>query len=230
MAAFGHEDIGGLDVAMNNALRMSSVEGIGDFDGELQQDIGLKRVAGDLVLEGHAFEILHDDEGLAGGFVDFMDGADVGVIQRRGGAGFTLEAFERLRVGGDVRGKEFESDEAAKLDVFGLVNNAHAAAAQLVDDAVVGDGLADHGGNSPEEWYGAGKRKSKRRPETEYAMRFHTSEAGQKFPARHWGGPSLASKERTRNLGQRAYHACLELVASMSTPHVPYSLPHPGPC
>ena len=34
MAAFGDEDIGGLDVAMDDALGVSGVEGVGNFDGE----------------------------------------------------------------------------------------------------------------------------------------------------------------------------------------------------
>ena len=59
---------------------------------------------------------------------------------------FTLKSFEGLRIGGNVFGKELERDEAAELDVFGLVDNTHASAAEFVDDAVMGDGLTDHGG------------------------------------------------------------------------------------
>ena len=45
---------------------------------------------------------------------------------------------------GDVFGEELEGDEAAELDVFGLVDHAHAAAAEFFEDAIVRDGLADH--------------------------------------------------------------------------------------
>ena len=39
--------------------------------------------------------------------------------------------------------QEFQRDEATKLGVLSLVNHTHAATAQLLDDAVVGDGLTD---------------------------------------------------------------------------------------
>jgi hypothetical protein len=42
---------------------------------------------------------------------------------------FALETGECLRVGGDFRRQELESDEAMKPVVFGLIDNAHSAAA-----------------------------------------------------------------------------------------------------
>ena len=55
-----------------------------------------------------------------------------------------LEAGQSLRVSGDFIGQELQSDEAAELDVLSLVDHTHPAAAELLDDAVVRDGLADH--------------------------------------------------------------------------------------
>jgi hypothetical protein len=49
-----------------------------------------------------------------------------------------------LRIFGDLVGQKLESDEAAELDVFGLVDHTHAAAAEFLDDTIVRDGLADH--------------------------------------------------------------------------------------
>ena len=59
---------------------------------------------------------------------------------------FALEAGQRLRILGHFIGQELEGDEAVQPSVLGLVDDTHAAAAQLLDDAVVGDGLADHQG------------------------------------------------------------------------------------
>jgi hypothetical protein len=45
---------------------------------------------------------------------DLVDGADIGMVQGRGGLGFTPEAFQRLRVLGDVVGQELEGNEATE--------------------------------------------------------------------------------------------------------------------
>jgi hypothetical protein len=50
-----------------------------------------------------------------------------------------------LRVFGYVVGQELEGNKATELHIFCLVDNAHAAATKFLDDAVVRDGLADHG-------------------------------------------------------------------------------------
>ena len=43
-------------------------------------------------------------------------------------------------------GQEFQRNEAAKLDVFGFVDYAHAATTKLFDHSIVRDGLSDHCG------------------------------------------------------------------------------------
>ena len=75
---------------------------------------------------------------------DFVDGADVGMVQGRSGLGFALETVERLAILGQVFGQELQRDEAAQGCVFGFVDDTHPAAAQLFDNAVVRDGFADH--------------------------------------------------------------------------------------
>ena len=49
---------------------------------------------------------------------------------------------------GDFVRQELQGDEAMEASVLGLVNHTHPAAAELLDDAVVRDGLADHCGNA----------------------------------------------------------------------------------
>ena len=144
-ATFGDEDIGGLDVAVNDAGAVSGVERVGDFDADFEKAIEFERAAGDDVLESRTVEKLHGDEGAAVVFADVVDGADVGMIQRGSGASFALEAIERLRVASEIIGKKLESDEAAETRVFCFVNHAHATAAEFFDDAVVGNRLTDEG-------------------------------------------------------------------------------------
>ena len=98
---------------------------------------------GDAVLQRHAVQKLHGDEGLAVLLADVVNRADVGMVQRGRGLRFALKTVERLRIARDIFGQEFQRDEAVQARVLGLVDDAHAAAAELFDDAVVRDGLAD---------------------------------------------------------------------------------------
>src|SRR6202034_20464 len=75
---------------------------------------------------------------------DFVNSADVGMVQRGGSAGFASEAFQRLRVVGNIIRQEFQSDKTAEFEILGLINHNHPTAAELLDDAVVRDGLASH--------------------------------------------------------------------------------------
>jgi hypothetical protein len=67
------------------------------------------------------------------------------MIQRGDCLGFALKAAEGLLVAGNFVGKKLQSDEAFQARVFGFVNNAHTSAAEIFDDAVMGDGEANQG-------------------------------------------------------------------------------------
>ena len=41
----GNEDVGRLDVAMNDALRVGGVKGLGDLSSQIEQDLDLNRPA-----------------------------------------------------------------------------------------------------------------------------------------------------------------------------------------
>ena len=141
----GDENIGRLDVAVNDALGMRRFEPFGDLDAQFEQQIERKRLAVDAVLERFAFEALHREERLAFVLADFVDGANVGVIEGRSGARFALESLQRLVVLRQFLGQEFQRDEAAELDVFRLVHHTHPAAAEFFNDLIVRDRFADHG-------------------------------------------------------------------------------------
>jgi len=144
VAAGGDEKIGGLDVAMDDAGGVGGVEAVGNLDAPIEERFDVERAAGDIVFQSLAVEKFHGDEVAAFEFVNFVDGANIRVIQGGGGLRFTLETFQSLRVAGEIFGEKFERDEAAELGVFGFVDDAHSAAAEFFQDAVVGDGLADH--------------------------------------------------------------------------------------
>src|SRR5271169_5228995 len=141
---------------MDDSLAVGGVERIGHFDGQGEKAIEFHRAAVDEVLEGLAAEALHHDEEMALVLANFVDGADIGMVQRRCGPGFAAETLESLGVLRGIVGKKLESYEAAELSVFGFVDHTHAAAAKHFDDAVVRDGLADHVCLNMYEWALAG--------------------------------------------------------------------------
>jgi hypothetical protein len=57
--------------------------------------------------------------------------------------GFPMKPCECLRVTGNIFRRELEGDEPMQPQVLGLINDPHTPAAQLLDDAVMRDGLAD---------------------------------------------------------------------------------------
>ena len=62
---------------------------------------------------------------------DVVNRADVGMVQGGSGLGFAAEALKGLRIVGDVFRKEFQRDKTAEAGVFGLIDHAHPATAEL---------------------------------------------------------------------------------------------------
>ncbi len=144
VSTLGDENVCGLDVAVENALGVRRIQPVGHFDGQRQQGLQLQRTAHDRVLQRHAVQEFHGDESLAVLLINFVDGADVGMVERRCRLRLPLKAAERLRVAGNLSGKELERDEAVQLHILGFVHHAHTAAAKLFENAVMRESLADH--------------------------------------------------------------------------------------
>src|SRR5208337_5014829 len=98
VSALGYENIGGLDVAMDDARVMGSVQRLGDVNGQRQQRFRFQRTAADVMLQRHSIEKFHGNERSTVLLVNVVDGADVGMVQRRGGASFAPEALKRQPV------------------------------------------------------------------------------------------------------------------------------------
>ena len=130
---------------MHDALRMCSVQSIGHLHSQIEDFLDIQRLAPNQVLERLSLQQLHGDEGPAVSFVDLVDCADVWMIQRRCSKGFPLEAFASGRIPGQLFRQKLQGHMAAQLEVFRFVDHTHAAATKLFQDAVVGDGLPDHG-------------------------------------------------------------------------------------
>src|SRR6516164_4818639 len=96
MATLGDEDVGGLDVAMDDALCMRSVERVGDFDADIKQDFQVHWTTHDEVFKGLTIEKFHGDERHTVLLVNLVDSANVGVVQSRGCLCLSLESRQCL--------------------------------------------------------------------------------------------------------------------------------------
>ena len=97
------------------------------------------------MLQGLALEQLHRNERLAVLFADFVDGADVRMVQRGSSLRLTPKAFESCGSCAMSSGRNLSATDATEAVVFGFIDHTHPAAAEFFQDAVVRNGLADQG-------------------------------------------------------------------------------------
>src|SRR6266513_3737328 len=97
-----------------------------------------------VVLESAAFEHLHHNELLPLMLTDLVYRADVRMIERRGSTRFAQEALERALIFCQFLGQELQGHRSPQNKVFGTVNDSHAAASELFENAVVGHSRAKH--------------------------------------------------------------------------------------
>ncbi len=140
-----HDDVRRLDVAVDDAPLVCGGESLRDLDSDVERVIGSERAGRDLHLQVLSLNTLHRDEGPSVGLVDLEDRTDVGVVERGSGLRLLDEPFRGRGITGRVRGQELEGHRPFQPGVLGLVDDTHAAFAELLGDPVVGDGLADHG-------------------------------------------------------------------------------------
>jgi hypothetical protein len=102
-----------------------------------KQQVVSDRLHSEQIAQGLAFEQFHDDERVAVVLVDVVDGADVRMIQRGCGPRFPAKALQCMRIGADLLGEELHGHQARQLGVRRFEHDAHAAAAQCVENPVV---------------------------------------------------------------------------------------------
>src|SRR2546422_513629 len=68
--------------------------------------------------------------------VDFMNCANVGMVQSRSGLCFTAKAAQDLSIFGHFVGQKLQRNKAIEFGVLGFEYYAHPAGAQLLDDAI----------------------------------------------------------------------------------------------
>ena len=94
--ARGDEDVGGFDVAVDDARAMRGVQRVGNLDAHVEHRVQAQRTRGEPILQRRPLQILHDDERSPVLLADVVDRADIRVVQRRRGLRFPREPAQRL--------------------------------------------------------------------------------------------------------------------------------------
>ena len=83
-----------------------------------------------------AFDKLHREEAPILDITDLIDGDDVRVVERGGGARFLFEAAKRVGVARQLRTEQLHGDLSLEAAILREVHLAHAAAADEREDLV----------------------------------------------------------------------------------------------
>ena len=136
IAAMGHEDVGRLDIAVDDALGVRGFKRIGELHTEAERVIEPERAAHEQVAEHVPLEQLHHDERRVAVLAQVVDGADVGMIQGRRGPRLALEAGQVLAAG-ETRRERLDRDFSSELGIARPIHLTHSAFAKRRQDFVV---------------------------------------------------------------------------------------------
>ena len=140
LALLVDQDVGRLEVAVQDAPLVGVVHRLGRLGHQPRRGPRVVAVAVEPAGQAAAGDQLHAEVALAVVLADLVDRHDVGVVQRRDRLGLVLEPPE-LGVAGQNAGPDhLQGDRAVQADLPRLVDDPHAATAQLAADLVVAEG------------------------------------------------------------------------------------------
>jgi hypothetical protein len=132
----GDEDVFGLQIAVDDPLLVRRGEPVRDLQRVLERFPLRKRPFIETLPEGFSLEELHRDVRDVLVAPEVVNSEDVRVRERRDRPGFSLEARERGRVGGEPLRQDLDRDVAFELGVPRSVDFAHPTCAERREDLV----------------------------------------------------------------------------------------------
>ena len=115
---------------------MRLVQGIGYFDGDLQDLIEWQRALNQPLRQRLAFQILHDQVMSALLLADVIESADVGVLQAGDSVCFALEPLAQLGVITQMTGQDLDGNKTIQARVASFIHLAHASRADLGENLI----------------------------------------------------------------------------------------------
>ncbi len=146
------DDVGGLEVAVDDVAAVGLLEACGDLDEDAEGASQLDGVVlPEELLQGAPGDELHDEEeGAVGLFAEVEDGDDVGVSEPGEDAGLAHEVVGVSIVVGSEAVEDLDGDGPLQVGLHAAVDVAHASRADdLLDADVLADGASDEGIEGP---------------------------------------------------------------------------------
>jgi hypothetical protein len=145
VAELGDEDVRGLDVPMHDAVIVRACETGRDLKGDADHLVNRHGAAPDACEQGLPLvERHHDEEAPLFGLTDIVHGADVLMVEGRGGAGLLNESALARRVCCQIRHHHLDRHEPLEPDVFRFVDLARRPGAHIREDPIVRERAAQH--------------------------------------------------------------------------------------
>jgi hypothetical protein len=135
----GDEEIGGLQIAMNNRVIVGSDESRDKLKGEIEEFGFREGTGGELGAERTARNVFHYQEIGAALSIEIVNGGDIGMIEFRKRAGLIVETMASGFISDGAGMEKLKSNVAVKVGIAGQINDTHAAAANFVEDVVVAE-------------------------------------------------------------------------------------------
>ena len=135
-AARRQDDVGGLDIGVNDATTMGSVESISDLSGVLERLTDRYGPLGKTVGERFTVEKLHDQVVDAIVTADIMQCADVRMIESRHRTCLVLEPLSPSRVAARITGDDLDGDSTIETRIRCAIHLPHPAPANSGHDLI----------------------------------------------------------------------------------------------